>query len=133
VTSTLLDHHDAQVVDLDLPWLDDDGLLRHQGSWVAVSPHEEAVLRLFLARWGRMVPRASLAEAVWPSSPSNTRALNTLVGRLRKRLEPLGLTIETIRARGFLMAARHPEPISDPFLAGLAAGVLTEGPSWLIS
>jgi DNA-binding winged helix-turn-helix (wHTH) protein len=131
VTSILLDH--SAQSHLDVPWLDDDGLLRHQASWVAVSPHEEAVLRLFLARWGRMVPRARLAEAVWPSSPANTRALNTLVGRLRKRVEPLGLTIETIRARGFLMAARRPEPNSDPFVAGLTAGVLTEGPSWLIS
>jgi DNA-binding winged helix-turn-helix (wHTH) protein len=131
MTSILLDRSGPQP-HADVPWLDDDGLLRHHGSWVAVSPHEEAVLRLFLARWGRMVPRARLAEAVWPASPANTRALNTLVGRLRKRLEPLELTIETIRARGFLMAARTPDPISDPFLAG-SSGVLSEGPSWLIS
>jgi DNA-binding winged helix-turn-helix (wHTH) protein len=117
----------------DHPWLDPDGLLRRGSRWVAVSPHEEEVLRLLLARWGRMVPRASLAAAVWPDGAISDRALNTLMGRLRKRLEPLDLTIETIRARGFLLASgRDPAPTSEPIHAGLA-DVLSEGPSWLIS
>ena len=116
----------------DVPWLDPDGLLRWRDRWVAVSPNEEAALRLLLDRWGHMASRASLSAAVWPGGSSG-RALNTLVGRLRKRLEPLGLTIETIRARGFLLAVSQlPAPNSEPTHVGLA-DVLSEGPSWLIS
>jgi DNA-binding winged helix-turn-helix (wHTH) protein len=137
VTTTLADlvrsSTDTEPGD-DHPWLDPDGLLRRGDRWVAVSPHEEAVLHLLLARWGRMVPRASLSDAVWPDGSASSRALNTLVGRLRKRLDPLGLTIETIRARGFLLAySQEPEaPHSEPTHVGLA-DVLSEGPSWLIS
>ena len=117
----------------DTPWLDPDGLLRRGSRWVAVSPHEEEVLHLLLARWARMVPRASLVAAVWPDGSASDRALNTLMGRLRKRLEPLDLTIETIRARGFLLApSQRPAPTSEPTHVGLA-DVLSEGPSWLIS
>ena len=117
----------------DVPRLDRDGLLRWRDRWVAVSPHEEAALHVLLDRWGRMVPRASLSAAVWPDGLPSGRALNTLVGRLRKRLEPLGLTIETIRARGFLLAvSQPPAPNSEPTHVGLA-DVLSEGPSWLIS
>jgi DNA-binding winged helix-turn-helix (wHTH) protein len=117
----------------DHPWLDPDGLLRRGSRWVALSPHEEEVLRLLLSRWGRMVPRASLVDAVWPDGSTSDRALNTLVGRLRRRLEPLGLTIETIRARGFLLASsQDPVPTSEPTHVG-GADVLSEGPSWLIS
>ena len=131
MTSTLA-ARDAETV-ADRPSLDPDGLLRHHDRWVAVSPHEEAVLRLLLARWGHMVPRASLSAAVWPDASASSRALNTLVVRLRKRLEPLGLTIETIRARGFLLATRqHLAPSSESTHVGLA-DVLSEGPSWLIS
>jgi DNA-binding winged helix-turn-helix (wHTH) protein len=117
----------------DHPWLDPDGLVRRGSRWVAVSPHEEEVLRLLLARWGHLVPRASLAAVVWPDGATSDRALNTLVGRLRRRLEPLDLTIETIRARGFLLASsQDPAPTSEPTHVGLS-DVLSEGPSWLIS
>jgi DNA-binding response OmpR family regulator len=117
----------------DHPWLDPDGLLRRGSRWVALSPHEEEVLRLLLSRWGRMVPRASLAAAVGPAGATSDRALNTLVGRLRKRLEPLDLTIETIRARGLLLASsQDPVPTSEPTHVGVV-DVLSEGPSWLIS
>jgi DNA-binding winged helix-turn-helix (wHTH) protein len=130
---TLADHGAPEAEVDDRPWLDPDGLLRRRDRWVAVSPHEEAVLHLLLDRWGQLVPRASLAAAVWPDASASSRALNTLVGRLRKRLGPLGLTIETIRARGFVLTALQPTALnSEPTHVGLA-DVLSEGPSWLIS
>ena len=50
----------------------------------------------------------SLAEATW-SEEVAPPALSSLVRRLRRRVEPLGLTIQTIRARGFIL-----EPAGTP-------------------
>ncbi len=81
--------------------LDDFGLVRHRGRWVALSPHEEAVMQVLLARLGAVVSRQQLAEAVWPGRPGSHRPLTALICRLRRRLEAVGLTIRTVRARGF--------------------------------
>ena len=100
---------------LELPRIDEDGLLRYGGRWVALSPKEEVVLQPLLRGWQRVVSRQRLAATGWPGTGPRTSALDKVVGRLRRRLEPLGLTIHTVRARGFLLAP------------------LTEGQSWLIS
>ena len=92
----------------DMPELDADGLLRYQGRWVATSKQEELALRPLLTRWRRTVTPRSLAEATWSGEVAPT-ALRSLVRRLRRRVEPLGLTIHTIRARGFIL-----EPLSTP-------------------
>ena len=106
----------AVVDDLDVPELDGDGLLRYRGAWVATSRQEERALRPLLTRWRRTVSPRSLTEAAWSGEVAPT-ALSSLVRRLRRRVEPLGLTIHTIRARGFIL-----EPASTP-----------KGSTWLIS
>ncbi|MGH9275359.1 MAG: helix-turn-helix domain-containing protein [Acidimicrobiales bacterium] len=114
---------------IDLPDIDDDGLLRYRGAWVALSPKEEVVLRQLLAGGQRVVSRQRLLAAGWPGSGATT-ALDKVMGRLRRRLAPLGLTIHTVRARGFLFGTlTTPE-------AAVAVDVahdLTKGLSWLIS
>jgi two-component system, OmpR family, response regulator len=102
--------------ELDVPELDPDGLLRYRGRWVATSRQEELALRPLLTRWRRTVTPRSLAEAAWAHEVPPP-ALSSLVRRLRRRVEPLGLTIHTIRARGFIL-----EPASNP-----------KGSTWLIS
>ena len=98
----------AVAEELDVPELDGDGLLRYRGRWVAMSRQEERALRPLLSRWQRTVTPRSLAEAAW-SGEVPASALSSLVRRLRRRVEPLGLTIHTIRARGFIL-----EPASTP-------------------
>lgn len=115
---------------LHLPDIDEDGLLRYRGAWVALSPKEEVVLRQLLAGGHRVVSRERLVAAGWPGSGPRTTALDKVVSRLRRRLAPLGLTIHTVRARGFLVG-----PLSRPEVAFAmdAAHDLTQGMSWLIS
>ncbi|MBW8825007.1 MAG: winged helix-turn-helix domain-containing protein [Acidobacteria bacterium] len=90
-------------MDAPAPELDDHGLLRYHGAWVAVSPLEELALRSLLAQPGEVVPREDLAATLWPDGTAADGSLNNLVHRLRRRMRPLGLTIHTIRARGFLL------------------------------
>jgi len=97
---------------------------------VALSPKEEVVARQLIAGGQRVVTRQRLVTAGWPGGGSRTTALDKVVGRLRRRLAPLGLTIHTVRARGFLLG-----PLTTPeaSFAIDAAHDLTKGLSWLIS
>jgi hypothetical protein len=69
---------------------------------------------------------------VWPTTKVKANAIHTLVRRLRRRLQPLGLTVETIRARGLFM-----EPLpEDDHIHAVAAGQSRaphEGSTWPIS
>ncbi len=67
--------------------LDDEGrTARLGGVVVALSAHEQAVLRLLLARPGRVVSRAELLAA-HSSRASNDRTLDFVIRRLREKLE----------------------------------------------
>ncbi len=130
------ERHDDDTSTTDRPALDEFGLLRYRGEWVALSSSEERMLRPLLAGWGRVVHTRDLAESVWPGRTTRSTSLHTLVHRLRRRLRPLGLTVETIRARGFLMepvrraaATRGTDTIDLTSLTAELAGDLHEGPT----
>jgi DNA-binding response OmpR family regulator len=104
----------------ELPELDEFGVLRHHGSWVALSPVQESLMRRLLARFGLPVPRQQLRAEVWPESAS-PRTIDAHMFRLRDRIQPLGLFIHTIRGRGFILAPAQPST-NDP-----------RNPTWPIS
>ncbi|MDE2291586.1 MAG: response regulator transcription factor [Elusimicrobia bacterium] len=70
---------------------------------------EFELLRIFLERPGRLLTREFLSERVWghPRVPTS-RAVETAVQRLRRRLGSAGSRIETIRGYGFRFDADHP-------------------------
>lgn len=82
------------------PVLTDDGLLRAGGSWVALSRTEQRIAQSLVARFGELVPMPALAESL--GDGTNTR-LTTCIARLRRRIEPLGLIVRSVRLRGYLM------------------------------
>jgi DNA-binding winged helix-turn-helix (wHTH) protein len=88
---------------LERPEIDEFGLVRFRGGWVAVSPLLEAALRPLLDHMGTVVRRDDLAVVLWPDRKGNTKQLDTLIYRLRRQLQPLGLTIHTIRRQGYLL------------------------------
>lgn len=85
--------------------LDKYGVLRCDDLFVALAPAEQTVMRVLLAHFGRVVPREQLNMAMWPDrAPDPTRRqIDVLVYRLRRRIEPIGLAIATIRTQGFLL------------------------------
>jgi DNA-binding response OmpR family regulator len=90
------------------PRLDNRGMLSFESGWVSLSPLEVRLMAALLVRPGAVIPRQQLIEAGWPSdddprtAPSRN-ALDTRVLRLRRRLQPIGLTIRTVRARGYVL------------------------------
>jgi hypothetical protein len=85
------------------PSVDGDGVLWSSSDWVALAPIEAAVMRVLIARRGAVVPRADLVDAAWPAGTSDPRALDARLKRLRRLIGPLGLTIHTVRSRGYVL------------------------------
>ncbi len=87
------------------PVLDDFGVLRVNGSWVALPPLEARLAEALLERLGAVTSRDLLIRAGWPTGAPGRNALDVHVLRLRRRLHPVGLAIRTVRSRGYLMEA----------------------------
>jgi len=105
----------ARTVAAQVPTIDDDGVLRLNGTWVALPPVEARLTGALLERFGAVVSRDLLARAGWPDGAPGRNALDVHVLRLRRRLEPLGLVIRTVRSRGYVLEASDSgqEAVSD--------------------
>jgi DNA-binding response OmpR family regulator len=91
-----------------LPVLDEGGVLRFGSRWVSISPLESRLVDALLERPGAVIPRQILTEAVWPDDRSRVdgpgrNALDIQVLRLRRRLHEVGLTVRTVRSRGYIL------------------------------
>jgi DNA-binding response OmpR family regulator len=106
---TVATYSPASLEGMAPPVLDDDGLLRFAGRWVALSPVQARVVAVLIERFGQTVTTyAELREAAWGASARSPQALATLVKRLRRRIEPIGLDVLTIRLRGYVLDVRRP-------------------------
>lgn len=106
--------HRAACHGQSLPVLDVDGVLRSDGTWVALPPVEARLMAALLERSGAVVSRDALARAGWPHGAPGRNALDVHVLRLRRRVDALGLVIRTVRSRGYLLET------SDRRMAGTA-------------
>lgn len=86
-----------------VPELDPDGLLRLDGRWVSLPPVESRLTGALLERFGAVVSREQLAKAGWPRGAPGRNALDVHMLRLRRRIAPVGLSIKTVRSRGYLL------------------------------
>lgn len=93
----------------ETPDLDPDGVLRFSSAWVSLPPVEARLARALVDRYGAVVGREALGTAGWPDGAPGRNALDVHVLRLRRRLATVGLSIKTVRSRGYLLepAARR--------------------------
>jgi len=81
-----------------------DRMLTANGEQMLLSPRELSVLEMLLMRVGRVVSKDSIVEALckWDEGVGNN-AIEVYIHRLRKKLEPLGINVLTIRGLGYLL------------------------------
>jgi DNA-binding response OmpR family regulator len=91
--------------DTSSPTIDALGVLRHNGSWISLSPTHEAIMRALIGQFGEAVARTDLAAHTWPDGGPDPHAIDVHVHRLRPRLERIGLVIHTLRGRGYMLEA----------------------------
>jgi len=89
----------------DMPDLDPDGVLRFSAAWVSLPPVEARLTRALVDKFGAVVGREALGNAGWPDGAPGRNALDVHVLRLRRRLATVGLSIKTVRSRGYLLEA----------------------------
>lgn len=105
-------------VQAEPPVIDEHGLIRNDGAWVSLPPVEGRLARALLERFGAVVSRDALARAGWPQGAPGRNALDVHVLRLRRRIDPVGLAIKTVRSRGYLLEASVPQPQPQQARAG---------------
>ncbi len=80
--------------------------VRADGNAVSLAPREFAILEALLLQQGRVVPKTRLAtQAAAADDALQPGALDVFVHRLRRKLEPAGLEIRTVRGIGYLIPA----------------------------
>lgn len=91
------------------PWFDDAGLLRAGDGWVDLSPGQVPIARLLVDRLDCVVHHEELVAACAAAGVStHATALKAAVGRLERRLAPVGLRLRSIRGRGYLLEVTDP-------------------------
>jgi len=85
------------------PQVGGDGRLRFGPNWIALSPIELRLAKVLADKFGEVVQSEELASAAWPGESINEGALRVHLTRLRRRLRSVGLEIQNVRARGYLM------------------------------
>jgi DNA-binding response OmpR family regulator len=85
------------------PQVGADGRLRYGTEWIALSPIEHRLAGVLAGRFGEVVASELLARAAWPDDGNNDGALRVHLTRLRRRLRSLGLEVQNVRGRGYLM------------------------------
>jgi len=75
------------------------------GKRVTLRPREFELLEILMRKAGRVLTRAYLLETVWGmSSSADTRAVDVMVSRLRRRLGRAAKMIETVSKLGYCFA-----------------------------
>jgi two-component system OmpR family response regulator len=77
---------------------------RHGELPVVVSARELAVIELLLSRQGRVVSKEQIIDQLFGFGDDvGSNAIEVYVHRVRKKLEPLGIDIRTVRGMGYLL------------------------------
>jgi uroporphyrinogen-III synthase len=84
--------------------------LRHQGSHLAVdgaevrlTPRERRLLEVMLATEGAVLSKERLASTAW-DAPVDEHTVEVAINRLRRKLGPAALALETTNRRGYRIA-----------------------------
>ena len=86
-----------------LPRVDEFGRIHHRGRWVVTSPLEHQIVAALVDRFGAVVPAQDLLGVDRDGRMLSPGALRVHLARLRKRLEPLGLYIRSVRQAGYVL------------------------------
>ena len=78
------------------------------GAEITLTPREHAVLELLMVKSGRTVSKQSLAESLFSLDHEvSPDAIEIYVHRVRRKLEPSGAVIVTLRGLGYLLRPRY--------------------------
>ena len=92
----------AAVPSQEVPSVDSGDILRYRGRWIALAPTEAPIVAQLAANFDRCVSREDLGVAQVDKAAQAT--FHTHVHRIRRRIEPLGLALNTVRGQGLVLS-----------------------------
>jgi DNA-binding response OmpR family regulator len=92
----------ARQQQLPSPVLDHNGVLHVGKRWIGLSPIDERLTRVLVDNLDDLVDVQTLERAGWDERPASN-VLRVRLLRLRRALEPLGLTIRNVRNQGYVL------------------------------
>jgi uroporphyrinogen-III synthase len=90
-----------------VPFVVQGRVIEVAGEPVDLSRRERAVLEVLLRRHGAVVSKTAILHSLG-SDPTGGHALETTIARLRRGLGVAGLSIHTVRGRGYRLDAKEP-------------------------
>ena len=85
------------------PKLTPDGVLRHGPGSVTLTPVQARLVRCLVDNLGTVVARDEIVQAGWPEDRPARNTVDVHMARLRNRLGSIGLMLQTVRSRGFML------------------------------
>ena len=97
-----LAHHAQRHPELPIvnPW----GQVTYHGVTVILSPREAVVATVLVEHFAEAVRDHDIIERAWPDGDGTPTALRVHAHRLRKRVEPIGLALKSIRGYGYMLS-----------------------------
>lgn len=89
----------------DVPTIDEWGVLRFSGRQATLPPLEARLARPLVQHYRSVISRDELSRVGWPEGAPGRNALDVHILRVRRRIEPVGLVVRTLRSRGYLVDA----------------------------
>jgi two-component system response regulator TctD len=85
------------------------GTLRHGAASIDLRNREIRLLEVFARHKGQILSKSQLMDRLFSYDAEVTEnAIEVYVGRLRRRIEGMGLRIQTVRGLGYRMDADSP-------------------------
>jgi two-component system OmpR family response regulator len=82
-----------------------------QGQTIDLPPRERALLELLLMRSGKVVPKEAIVQSLTSLEDMlSDNAIEQYISRLRRRLQPHGLELRTVRGIGYLLEKPSDQP-----------------------
>lgn len=88
----------------NVPQVDPSGVLLFAGRVVVVSPMECGLLEILITNFRSLVRRKALLQCLAQRQACSSRnALDLHMTRIRRRIRPLGLSVQTVRGHGYIL------------------------------
>lgn len=85
------------------PELDDGGMLEYRSAQVHLSPLQAELIGPLIERFNAVIARDEIGRAAWPDGGPTDNTLDVSMTRLRRQVRLIGLSIRTVRSRGYML------------------------------
>lgn len=99
----------SSLTGIALSWNAERGVVVGEGRFAVLPDSEGKILQLLIDRWPNVASKESLHHAIYgldPDGGAEIRIIDVFICRLRKKIKPLGVDIETSWGSGYSLSVK---------------------------